>query len=208
MIWSPTSTTPPIKISFKTNRNPKKKKKKKQQKSKPNNTHKSLWKFPMKSPKNPNKNPRKTSKNPSQTTHKSLWKFPMKSPKNLNRKFEKCLKQKVTYGNKKVNGFVVGIFASDGEVSALYDLPIIRRDLLPEIIETLNRILQLLPQPIHHGGLGPIHSTSSLTLISLSSWEWGTCRCPCRIRGPSRPWRCGERGFWDRETQRREGEMK
>ena len=93
----------------------------------------------------------------------------MKSPKNLNKKFEKCLKQKVTCGNKKVNGFVVGIFAGDGEVLVLYDLPILRRDLLPEIIKTLNRILQLLPQPVHHGGPGPIHSASSLTLISLSS---------------------------------------
>ena len=93
----------------------------------------------------------------------------MKSPKNLNRKFEKCLKQKVTCGNKKVNGFVVGIFAGDGEVLALYNLPILQRDLLSKIIETLNRILQLLPQPVHHGGPGLIHSTPSLTLISLSS---------------------------------------
>ena len=65
----------------------------------------------------------------------------MKSPKNLNKKFKKCLKQKVTCGNKKVNGFVVGIFAGDGEVPALYDLSILGQDLLPEIIETLNRIL-------------------------------------------------------------------
>nr|POE71146.1 hypothetical protein CFP56_58332 [Quercus suber] len=64
----------------------------------------------------------------------------MRSPKNLNRKFEKCLKQKLTCGNKKVNGFVVGIFAGDGEVPALYGLPILRR-LLKLSIESFSFFL-------------------------------------------------------------------
>ena len=69
----------------------------------------------------------------------------------------------LTCGNKKVNGFVVGIFTTDDEVSVLYGLPILRRDLLLKIIETLHRILQLLPQPVHHGCPGPVRRRTGST---------------------------------------------
>ncbi|KAK7849993.1 receptor-like protein eix2 [Quercus suber] len=90
-------------------------------------------------------------------------------------KFEKCLKQKLICGNKRVNGFVVWIFAGDGEVPALYGLR------YPDEI-CCRRLLKLYPSnpSASSSARSPrrswsgsktnwVHSALSLTLISLSS---------------------------------------
>lgn len=62
----------------------------------------------------------------------------------------------ITRSDQEINGLVIGILAGDGEVPALHCLTILGGDLLPEVIESIHGALQLLLQPVHNGGAGPV----------------------------------------------------
>lgn len=57
-----------------------------------------------------------------------------------------------TCGDEKVNGFVIGIFTGDGKVPPLYGLPVLGGDLLPQSVEALHGVFELLPETVHYGG--------------------------------------------------------
>lgn len=55
-----------------------------------------------------------------------------------------------------INGLLVRIFPSNRVISSLNGLPVLRGDLLPEIIETLHRVLQFLPQTVDYRSPSPV----------------------------------------------------
>lgn len=58
----------------------------------------------------------------------------------------------LTSRDKEVNGFVVGILAGDGVVPTLYGLPVLGGYLLPQAVEAVHGVFELLYQPVDHGG--------------------------------------------------------
>jgi len=65
-------------------------------------------------------------------------------------------KQNLTSGDQKIERVIIGILAGDGEVAALHCLPVLRRHELSNLVEALHGVLELLLQPVDHGGPGPV----------------------------------------------------
>lgn len=62
----------------------------------------------------------------------------------------------ITSGDKKVDGIVVRILASDVVISTSYGVSILGGNLFPEVVEAVHGFFQLLSQAVDQGGSGPI----------------------------------------------------
>lgn len=70
----------------------------------------------------------------------------------------------LTGRDEEVNGLVVGILAGDGVVPTLYGLPVLGGYLLPEVVEALHGVFQLLSQSVDHRCPGTVRGrTGSAT---------------------------------------------
>lgn len=72
-------------------------------------------------------------------------------------------KRSLTSGDQEIESLVIGILAGDGEVPPLHGLAVLRGHKLANLVKTLHSILQLLLEPVDHGGPGPVRGRTRST---------------------------------------------